>query len=63
MAKLTEQERQQRKLERQAERGWRRELCVELSNEAIKANAEAEPERRGEYLSPAFLELIAKFIR
>ena len=63
MAKLTDKERQERKHAREAVKNWRRELCVQLANDAVKANAEAEPDRQGEYLSPTFLRLIRDFIK
>ena len=62
MAQLTDTERQERKLKRQATRNWRRQLCVEIANDAVAANKAADPGNRNE-LSTSFLALIRKFIK
>ena len=62
MPKLTEREKQERKLKREAEKQWRRELCVGMANDAIEANA-LESGVPFDYLSPSFLKLIKKFTR
>lgn len=61
--KLTDKEKRERKLKREETRNWRRKLCVDLCNDAIKGNDELDPTRQGDYLSPAFLELIRKYIK
>lgn len=60
--KLTEQEKRERKQKREADKKWRLELCVELMNDAIPANA-LESGVPFDYLSPTFIQLMRKFIR
>jgi hypothetical protein len=62
MAKLTEQQKQERRLKRAADKKWRRELCVELANDAVQANA-LEMGIKYQHLSPSFKRLISKFTK
>lgn len=60
--KLTDNEKQERRLKREATKRWRRELCVSMANDAVKANRAESGELR-EYLSPVFRELIRDYIK
>lgn len=62
MPKLTERERQERKLQREAEKQWRRALCVELARDAIEANR-AETGEAADYLSRPFQQLLRNYTK
>lgn len=62
MPKLTEKEKQERKLKREADKRWRRELCVDLANQSVEANA-LEMGIKHQHLSPSFQKLIKRFTR
>ena len=59
--KLTDNEKQERRLKREATKRWRRELCVELANKAVEANHKEEG-IPFDYLSPPFLLLIKPYL-
>ena len=61
--KLTDHEKQQRKLERAATKRWRTEQCVSMMNEAIIANREADPSIKRDYLSIPFIQLMRAHIK
>ena len=63
MAKLTEQEKRERKLKRAATKRWRTEQCVSMMNDAITANKEADPGIVGDYLSTPFIQLMRTQIK
>ena len=60
MPKLTDREKQWRKFKREAEKQWRRELCMSMANEAVEAN-KVEMGIKHEHLSPSFVKLVKLF--